>query len=125
MTESQYSERARRSGYSNPRRRIIAAVVGVGVLLLVAALLTPQTCAPTIQLQDGSGQCGYPDYGPAVAVVALVVVVIGGLIAGLSSAERRFPLSFRIGLAIATAGALLGAAMIAYLAFHAPLGALL
>lgn len=123
MTESQHMERARRS--SNSRGlRIVASVVGLGMLLVVAALLIPQKCAPTIQLLS-SGQCGYADHRPAVAIAALAVVAIGGLIAGIGSAERVFPRTFQIGLGIAMAGALLGALTVTHLAFQPPPGTLL
>ena len=105
-----------------------AAAGGGALLLLVMALLVPRTCAATIRVIDSAAtQCGYLDYRPMVAIVAVIVVVLGGSISAIALVRRAEPPStlFRAGIAITIAGPALGVLGIIYLASAPPFGALL
>lgn len=108
--------------------RTIIAVVGGALLLVIALLLIPRTCAPTIQIPEpGTSACTYPDYRPLVATITSIVVMLGGVLAasGMVAGRERRTFMLRAGLTGSLAAAALGAAVILYLANGPPFGTLL
>lgn len=87
----------------------------------------PRACPPTILFLDSAEtQCALPDYRPAVALAAAVVVALGCTVSAVvarrpATAQNRR--NFRAGMVVAITGSVLGFVMMLALASGLLLGA--